>query len=160
MDSVKDGWMDRTVKDGTPHFILARRSQRGRSLRIAYGDVRVKPGDGLTQELLSCSLEERLGYDTTNSVMDTPRRTLSQDDKECELITTTKNMSDGHRDIGQYADLTNSEESRNITLKSDSMQLMEGIYEEVRAQQVTRLKFSLAIPWKVDKAFNKEYHSN
>ena len=56
----KDGWVEATIVEATEYFVLARRSQRGPPMRVAYEDLRLAPRNKLTKELLSCSLEDEL----------------------------------------------------------------------------------------------------
>lgn len=48
------------VVQAEQHFLLARKSTRSPPMRVAYEDVRIAPQGRLTQELMSCSLEETL----------------------------------------------------------------------------------------------------
>lgn len=60
----KVGWILATVVEAEDNCLQAKRSAHGRPMRVAYEDVRFAPRGLLTQELLSCSLEELLSGST------------------------------------------------------------------------------------------------
>lgn len=59
----KVAWVKAKVVKAEQHHLVARRSQRGPPMRVAYEDVRLAPQGPLAQELMSCSVEHELGYD-------------------------------------------------------------------------------------------------
>lgn len=59
----KNEWIATVVINAGQHYIEAKRSPNGRTMRTAYKDVRLRPQVVLTQELVSCSREHELGYD-------------------------------------------------------------------------------------------------
>lgn len=55
-------WVQAKVVSAEQHYLLARRSERGPPMRVAYEDVRLAPQGALAQQLMSCSMEHELAY--------------------------------------------------------------------------------------------------
>ena len=59
----KKEWVKASVVQAERHRVLARRSEKGPPMRVAYEDVRIAPNSKLTQDLMSQTLEEELATD-------------------------------------------------------------------------------------------------
>lgn len=129
-------------------------------MRTAHEDVRLKPHDELTQELLSSSLEEELGYNSNDpGDANSTHPTMNQIDG-CTLMVTTKQPKYGEKDIGKYVNNLHEDREIRTTVLSDTSRIMEDIYSEIGAKQVTRRKLSFSPPRILDSAFKKEYESS
>lgn len=157
---MKDACLNAAVEEGTVHYVLARRSKRGRTVIIDCLDLRLKPRDMLTQETLSCSLEKELGEEDPAQ---SNKNYSSSDDITsdcCVLRTCTKESSCLQRHTGKYADIANDKRSITGTLTSDNNRIMKHIQSEIGRENVPKRKPSSAPPRRIDKAFHKEYRCN
>lgn len=83
-------WIRGTVDHAEDHILVARRSNRGPPMRVAYEDVRFAPRGALTAELLECSLETEL----CRSDRPTPEDSLKYIGHAHNNATISNNASD------------------------------------------------------------------
>lgn len=156
----KTEWIKAKVVKAERHHLTARRSQRGPPMRVAYEDVRLAPRSTLAQELLSCSVEQELGYD---GPMDEGVDTNMDHPSTMNLMasSTGKKARGALDDIGDLAhDIQDTENGKCDSLRSDKARILDKIHETVGSQQVTGGKLAFAPPWILEQAFNKEHDSN
>ena len=179
-------WISATVIAAHPHFLEVRRSSRGRSMRVAYEDVRFQPQSNLATELMSCSLEEELAMSET---ADQVRATLSATDSQSAVLlpdappphtntatpnhqasllaTGTQSLTNrpdgGVRDVGEYTICPHNSEDSSIhgrMLQRDLSRELETIYEAIGSKQVTATQLSFAPPFILQSALKHEHDSN
>ena len=110
MQNEKVEWVKAKVVKSEQHYRLARKSTRGPPMRIAYEDVRLAPKGSLTQELLSCSLEQELqkhsvdGGVNTNGPLSNVR---INNPATSNLMASEKNPKGSGDDIGFVGETQN-----------------------------------------------------
>ena len=136
------------------HIVVARRSEKGPALKVAYENVRDAPTGALTEELMSGTLEDELDaanppplYGTTPT---TPvfHPTL--------LASNTTGMPE--RDIGTT--IIQPTPAPPSDLQSDRQQILKTILDTVGPSSVTRKKLEFAPAWILDEAFEREHRDN
>ena len=178
----KNEWVKATVIETQQHRVLARRSTKDPPMRIAYEDVRVAPKSHLTQELMSCSLEDELATDDdcehqVNTIIPeaTSGNWVSSDRGENEegpphevsdsrISPTLLADSQPPQAENPAADINKLKVTRrlpkNVTLTSDRARVMKRIYKTIGKDQVSRKRLESAPSWIVREAFEKEHSSN
>ena len=156
-------WVKAKVVKAEQHHLIARRSQRGPPIRVAYEDVRIAPQVEIAQELMSCSVDHEFGYDgpTDGGVSDIQES--GQDPCTPSLMgyTSEKMPKSPQDDIARYAE-TVHEEAPDVTtiLKSDKASILDEIHDVVGSHQVSGNKLAFAPPWIINQAFEKERKEN
>lgn len=157
--------MKAKVVQAEQHHLVARRSERGPPMRVAYEDVRLAPEGALAQELMSCSVEHELGYEgMTDGVEHTPME--AEHLPTPTLMASRKNPKGPEDDVGQYAHTTqqgcDGDDIRGDVeaLQSDKNRILDEIHDVIGSQQVSGGKIAFAPPWIVEQTFAKEHESN
>lgn len=58
--NIPVGWVSATVVEPRPHYVLCRRSDKGRPMKVAYEHIRIKPSGDLADELMRHNLDAEL----------------------------------------------------------------------------------------------------
>lgn len=154
-------------------------------MKTAYEDVPLAPQSTVAQELVSCSLEEELGLltdqeDDTNmglsskypsSVNDLlsarypenfSRDVLDIGSREAaghaKYYVTIKNMAT--KDFSMTEEMTERSPRLLQEFESEYSRILEGIYEQIGSQRVSRNKIDFAASRVIDEAFRSEHTSN
>lgn len=157
----KVGWVKAKVVKAEKHHLLARRSQRGPPMRVAYEDVRLAPQGPLAQELMSCSVEHELGYEgPTDGGVNTTEE-AEQHLSTPSLMVSEKKPKGPEDDIGQYTQTIQHQSNYNATpMLSDKGRILDEIHDVIGSQQVSGGKLAFAPPWIIEQAFEKEHQNN
>lgn len=184
----RDEWVKAEVVHTHPHYMEAKRIVNGRHARgphmkPAYEDVRIAPQSQLTQELMSCSLEQELGLladggedsDTEHhppNIKALMAARLSGEEHSPAIADIGTAIADGPEKT--YDSLQHSRamdidcESSDARgppaiphqLESEKPRILEQIYNQIGSKQVSRGKVEFAPSWILQDAFRKEHDKN
>ena len=156
----KSEWVLAKVVQAEQHFLLARKSTRGPPMRVAYEDVRIAPEGRLTQELMSCSLEEVLVHHSADGgVNHIEVDTVHLPSRN--LMTSEQRPKGPEDDIGLHAlRVQNASYDTHAPISSDKSRILNEIHGVIGSHQVTAGKLAFAPPWISEQAFETEHKNN
>lgn len=174
IQSEKKEWKSGTVIHVLPHYVEISGKSNGRSVRIAYDDIRLKPKSAFAQRMMEWT-DHAPGGESVNISDDAQSGQIcdiTQTPADWSASASQQNKVDSHalwaihdedkdgmeKDIGSCR--INTKMPTGRSLRSTEMDILKDIEDKIGTSQVTASALAFAPSWIVEKAMKAEHDEN